>query len=190
MSRGKIGPSLPELPEGRAYLSSPGDRSAGGRVFSTHVRHSNIRAWPSRLRISLLRLGASRRNRSLSTGVAVSPPPKKKNSSGLPTASSAARAGVGPCVRGRQRATRRPSPLSPTPSRPSRAPWRSWPRTASCRRRPWPPCGRSACGYTSPRGAAPPGRPPARARGASGRARTRARATRRTTARSGTGRDG
>lgn len=76
MSRGKIGPSLPELPEGRAYLSSPGDRAAGGRVFSTHVRHSNIRAWPSRLRISLLRLGASRRNRSLSTGVAVSPPPK------------------------------------------------------------------------------------------------------------------
>ena len=78
MSRGKIGPSLPELPEGRAYLSSPGDRSARGRVFSTHVRHSNIRAWPSRLRISLLRLGASRRNRSLSTGVAVSPPPKKE----------------------------------------------------------------------------------------------------------------
>ena len=78
MSRGKNGPSLPELPEGRAYLSSPGDRAAGGRVFSMHVRHSNIRAWPSRLRISLLRLGASRRNRSLSTGVAVSPPPKKE----------------------------------------------------------------------------------------------------------------
>lgn len=88
-----------------------------------------------------------------------SPAAQKRDSSGLPTASSAARAGVGTRVRGRRRATPPPSRLWPTPSTPSRAPWRSWPCTASCRRRPWPPCGRSACGCTSSRGAAPRGRP-------------------------------
>lgn len=85
--------------------------------------------------------------------------------------------GSDPVVRG-ARATRSPSALSPTPSTPSLAPWRSLPRTASCRRRPWPPCARSACGCTSSRGAAPRARPPGRARGASGRARTSGRARR------------
>jgi len=78
LSRGKTGPAARgATAHGRAYLSSPCDRAAGGRVCSTHVRHSNIRAWPSRLRISLLRLGASRRNRSLYAGMAVSRRPEK-----------------------------------------------------------------------------------------------------------------
>lgn len=78
MPRGKTGPAARgATAHGRAYLSSPCDRAAGGRVSSTHVRHSNIRACPSRLRISLLRLGASRRNRSLYAGMAVSRRPEK-----------------------------------------------------------------------------------------------------------------
>ena len=148
-----------ELPRtaGPVYLhpvAAPLEGVSARRTFGTLIS-------AGRNRISLLRLGASG-DFAVCCRAWRLPAAHKKHWSGLPTASSAARPGVGLLSAGGGEVTR-PSPLSPTPGRPSPAPSRSSQRRASCPPRTSPRASPAGGGCTSRRASTRPARPRARA---------------------------